>query len=87
MLLYVVFFLHTAYGNGILHFCRHNCDIVVKGPKATGAHLGENPLFVGLRRRVSELRTQLTRFACSGTVLRSAALLAHSRIFKQMLIL
>ena len=53
----------------------------------TDAHLGENPLFVGLRRLVSELRTQLTRFACSGTVLRSDAMLAHSRIFKQMLIL
>ena len=61
----------------------------VRKPPAriTDAHLGENPLFVGLRRLVSELRTQLTRFACSGTVLRSAAMLAHSRIFKQMLIL
>lgn len=61
----------------------------VRKPPAriTDAHLGENPLFVGLRRLVSELRTQLTRFACSGTVLRSDAMLAHSRIFKQMLIL
>ena len=76
----------------------YNCDFVQKGPKdfqrvrkpparITDAHLGENPLFVGLRRLVSELRTQLTRFACSGTVLRSDAMLAHSRIFKQMLIL
>ena len=31
----------------------------------TDAHWGENPLFVGLRRLLSELRTKLARFACS----------------------
>ena len=33
----------------------------------TDAHLGENPLFVGLRRLLSELRTKLARFACSNS--------------------
>ena len=53
----------------------------------TDAHLGENPLFVGLRRLLSELRTKLARFACSNSGSRSDAMRAHSRIFKQMLIL
>ena len=33
----------------------------------TDAHLGENPLLVGLRRLLSELRTKLARFACSNS--------------------
>ena len=33
----------------------------------TDAHLGENPLFVGLRRLLSELRTKLARVACSNS--------------------
>ena len=33
----------------------------------TDAHLGENPLFVGLRRLLSELRTKLARFVCSNS--------------------
>ena len=33
----------------------------------TDAHLNENPLFVGLRRLLSELRTKLARFACSNS--------------------
>ena len=33
----------------------------------TDAHLGENPLFVDLRRLLSELRTKLARFACSNS--------------------
>ena len=33
----------------------------------TDAHLGENPLFVGLRRLLSERRTKLARFACSNS--------------------
>jgi len=33
----------------------------------TNAHLGENPLFVDLRRLLSELRTKLARFACSNS--------------------
>ena len=41
----------------------------VRKPPAhmTDAHLGENPLFVGLRRLLSELRTKLARFACSNS--------------------
>ena len=31
--------------------------------RMTDAHLGENPLFVGLRRLLSELRTKLARYA------------------------
>ena len=31
----------------------------------TDAHLNENPLLVGLRRLLSELRTKLARTACS----------------------
>ena len=33
----------------------------------TDAHLGESPLFVGLRRLLSELRTKLARVACSNS--------------------
>ena len=33
----------------------------------TDAHLNENPLFVGLRRLLSELRTKLARVACSNS--------------------
>ena len=33
----------------------------------TDAHLNENPLLVGLRRLLSELRTKLARFACSNS--------------------
>ena len=33
----------------------------------TDAHLVENPLFVGLRRLLSELRTKLARVACSNS--------------------
>ncbi len=54
----------------------------------TDAHLGENPLFVGLRRLLSELQNQTrTLLHAQTVVLRSDAMRAHSRIFKQMLIL
>ena len=41
----------------------------VRKPPAhmTDAHLNENPLLVGLRRLLSELRTKLARFACSNS--------------------
>ena len=61
-------------------------DIVTKSKAPvhmTDAHLNENPLLVGLRRLLSELRTKLARFACSNSVLRSDAMLAHSRIFNK----
>ena len=41
----------------------------------TDAHLGENPLFVGLRRLLSELRTKLARFACSNSASNLPAML------------
>ena len=37
------------------------------GFEMTDAHLNENPLLVGLRRLLSELRTKLARFACSNS--------------------
>ena len=52
----------------------------------TDAHLGENQLFVGLRRLLSELKNSHALRAQT-MVLRSDAMRAHSRIFKQMLIL
>ena len=41
----------------------------VRKPPAlmTDAHLNENPLLVGLRRLLSELRTKLARTACSNS--------------------
>ena len=41
----------------------------VRKPPAhmTDVHLNENPLLVGLRRLLSELRTKLARTACSNS--------------------
>ena len=57
--------LEALYGVRLFTSARRR---VRKPPmRMTDAHLGENPLFVGLRRLLSELRTKLARFACSNS--------------------
>ena len=58
-------YMKTAYWFAPTFFIVNN----VESRRCTlqNKHLGENPLFVGLRRLLSELRTKLARFACSNS--------------------